>query len=212
MTVPRLHVICPDDVLARSAFPHLAAELLADGDGDVALHLRPRSIPARACLARMPELLDAAERGDGWLVVNGRVDLALVGDAHGLQLGRGALPVSVVRRLVPPHVRIGVSVHGTVDARAAAAGGADYLLLGTTFPTPSHPGEPGIGVAGIERCAGLGVPLIAIGGIDAGRTPAVLRAGAHGIAVIRAVWESDSPSRASERLRRQIETVSKGGA
>jgi thiamine-phosphate pyrophosphorylase len=211
VNVPRLHVICTDDVLAREAFPGQAEEILAEGAGDVALHLRPRAVPVRSCLPWMPPLVRAATRSGGWLVVNGRVDLAVVGGAGAVQLGGGALPPSAVRRVVPVDVRIGVSVHGIDDARVAAEGGADYLLVGTIFPTPSHPGEPGVGVAAIEACAGIGLPVIAIGGIDAERLPAVLRAGAHGVAVIRAVWETDSPPAASVRLRRRIETLSEGG-
>ncbi len=211
MRVPRLHVICPDDVLARRTFPDRAGELLAGGEGEVALHLRPRAFPVRSCLGLMPELVRAAERGGGWLVVNGRVDLALVGGAGAVQLGRGALPAAAVRRLAPADVRIGVSAHGIAEARTAVEDGADYLLLGTIFPTPSHPGAPGDGVAAVRECAGLGLPLIAIGGIDADRVPAVLRAGAHGVAVVRAVWEAESPRAAATRLRRRIAAGSEGG-
>lgn len=205
MTLPRLHVICPDEVLVRPAFPREAAALLEEAAGDVALHVRPRATPVRACLARLSELAAPAARGGGWLVVNGRVDLARVAGAHGVQLGRGALPPSAARRVLPPHVRIGASVHGIDEARAAVADGANYLLLGTIFPTASHPGAPGLGPAAIRGCAELGVPLIAIGGIDASRIPEVLGAGAHGIAVIRAVWEAESPPAAARRLRQRIE-------
>ena len=99
-----------------------------------------------------------------------------------------------------PGCAIGVSVHSLEDCRRAEGAGADYLLLGTIFPTPSHPGEPGAGLSLIARCAGSELPLIAIGGIDGSSVAEVLGAGAHGAAVIRAVWEAADPVLAVRRL------------
>lgn len=200
MRVPRLHVICPDPVLARPDFPARAAELLAAGGDAMALHLRPRETPAGACFEVALRLARAADRSGGWLAVNGRVDLALAAGAQAVQLGRGALPTGAVRRLVAEGTAIGVSVHGPVEAREAAQDGADYLLLGTIFPTPSHPGRPGTGPGTIEACAEVLLPVIAIGGIEAARVPLVVRAGAHGVAVIRAVWAAEDPGQAAAGL------------
>jgi thiamine-phosphate pyrophosphorylase len=202
--VPRLHVICPDAVLARPGFPDRAAGVLAACGEEVAVHLRPRELPASACLDAAHRLARAAEAAGGWLVVNGRVDLALAAGAQGVQLGRGALPIGAARRLLPDGVAIGASVHAAEEARVAAEDGADFLLLGTIYPTPSHPGLPAAGPGRIEECAFVGRPLIAIGGIDAARVPEVLRAGAHGVAVIRAVWEAREPGRAASDLRDRL--------
>jgi thiamine biosynthesis protein ThiS len=106
----------------------------------------------------------------------------------------------MVRALLGPECAIGVSVHSPEECHQAQTAGADYLLLGTIFATPSHPGEPGAGVSLISRCADAGPPLIAIGGMDESCIPDVIEAGARGIAVIRAVWGADDPVHAVRRL------------
>lgn len=174
--------------------------LLDAGTVDVALHLRPRETPVRRCLELARRLVPiAADRGS-WLVINGRTDVARIAGPQAVQLGRGALPVCVVRDLLGPGCAIGVSAHSSDDCRRAEQAGADYLLLGTIFPTPSHPGEPGAGLSLIARCAGSNLPLIAIGGIDGSSVAEVLAAGAHGAAVVRAVWEAADPVQAVRRL------------
>jgi thiamine-phosphate diphosphorylase len=95
---------------------------------------------------------------------------------------------------------VGVSTHGLEESREASALGADFLLLGTIFSTPSHPGMPGSGVELISSCAGVGTPVIAIGGIDVQSVGPVISAGAHGVAVIRAVLERDDPAAEVRRL------------
>ncbi len=206
MIPPPLHVICPDAELTRpDAEARLGAVLGAGGDA-VALHLRPRAAPVRVCLDLAQALVPVATESGGWVVLNGRVDIALAAGAQAVQLGRGALPIGAARKVLGPRRAIGASVHGSAECHEAFAQGADYVLLGTIFPTPSHPGAPLGGTERIARCAGAGGPLIAIGGIDASSIPGVLAAGAHGVAVIRAVWGRTDPVRAVHELRAALET------
>ena len=166
----------------------------------MAVHLRPRSIPPVRCLELAGELVPRAEVAGGWIVVNGRIDVARIVKAHAVQLGHGSLPVEAVRRVLEHTCAIGVSVHGPEESREATSLGADYLLLGTIFPTSSHPGMPAGGLGLVASCADAGLPVIGIGGIDAASIGPVISAGAHGVAVIRAVWESDDPAAAVHRL------------
>ena len=90
---------------------------------------------------------------------------------------------------------------------SAVAEGADYLLLGTIFPTPSKPGRPGAGAALVREVSALvsPLPVLAIGGIDTGRAREARAAGAHGVAVCGAILTEDDPRGAAERL---VEAVS----
>ena len=198
--VPRLHVVCPDVILRKANAELRLIELLEAGAADVALHLRPRETPVRRCLDLAFRLTPIADRSGSWLVVNGRTDVARIVRPQAVQLGHGALPVGAVRILLGPECAIGVSVHSWDDCRRAQAAGADFLLLGTIFPTPSHSGEAGAGPSLVSRCAGTELPVIAIGGIDDSNIAEVRGAGAHGAAVIRAVWEADDPVGAIRRL------------
>lgn len=202
-------------------FRRLSAALYERCGSAVALHLR-LTCSARELHARAVELARAAAIHGGWCVVNGRVDVALAAGAQAVQLGRTAIGVEAAARVaavVGQPLRLGASVHGGDAALAAAAGGANYLVLGTIFATPSHPGREG---AGPERVAavrlvldaeGFGtVPILAIGGIDAARAEVVRRAGAYGVAVQRAVWASEDPVAAAAELCARLRMEETGRA
>jgi len=100
-----------------------------------------------------------------------------------------------------PRLLSGQSVHGLESALAAERAGVDYLILGTIFPTPSHPG--GItGGTGLVRAvtSTVQVPVIAIGGITAQNAADVIAAGAAGIAVMGAIIDSLDPRSAAREL------------
>lgn len=198
----------------------------------VAVHLRAR-LPTRQLFEIAVELAPRAVRTGGWLVVNGRPDVALAAGAHAVQLGRAALGVKETRRLVEAcagRLAIGASVHDAEGALRAVRDGADYLVLGTIYATPSHPGRTGGGPAAVgaaveaaargwaafprERrtpspeggpSAERGTPVLAIGGLRAERIDEVVDAGAHGIVVSRAVWSAADPARAAHDLRKRLD-------
>lgn len=186
---------------------------------DLALHLRLRDAAASRFLDLAFALSGSAAATGGWCVVNERLDVALAAGAQAVQLGRTALPVAVTREVIrrareaePAHggaqreavggPALGASVHAEAEAREAAADGASYIVLGTIFASRTHPGVRPHGTAIVERCRTIGVPVIGIGGIDAVGASALRRAGASGVAVVRAVWEAKDPVDASGRLIR----------
>lgn len=198
MPLPRLHVVTDDALLRRSDLPGLARRVLRAGGPRVALHLRgPRTSAARLYdLART--LLPTAEETGARLFVNDRVDLALVLPLGGVHLGERSLPVGVARALLGP-VWIGRSVHGGPAAREATEEGADYLVVGTVFATPSHPEREPAGPERVRDVRALtGLPLLAIGGVTPERVAAVVDAGAWGVAVLSGVWEAPEPEGAVE--------------
>lgn len=203
--VPPLHVLVGDAEVGRDDVGHLTDALLAAGEGDLALHLRLRDAPGRRIHELAVRVREGVDRHGGWCVVNDRVDVALTAGADAVQLGGESLPVTAARRALEGDAAVGRSVHGVGAARRAARDGADYLVLGTIFPTPSHPERPGAGpgLVGevVEEVAEIGRPVVAIGGIDAGRVPEVRAAGARGVAVRRAVWEAEDPAEAVRELR-----------
>jgi len=134
----------------------------------------------------------AAESGSR-VLLNDRVDLVLATGADGVHLGARGMPIADARRLLGPGRWIGASVHSAEEAVAAAREGADYLIAGTLFPTPSHPGRPGSGTEWLAEVARLGVPVIGIGGITPERAGAVRAAGGRGVAVLRGVWSASRP-------------------
>jgi len=212
--IPRLHLVTDDEVLARQDFLRGVQEVmavvagareLAAGAGPLALRELRVALHLRGPRTGGGELLRLTRRLAPWagesgvlLLVNDRVDVALAGGAHGVHLGTRSLSPAVARSLLLPGCRVGASVHGADEAAALLPTPPDFLMVGAIFPTPSHPGEPGGGVERIRTVAGVtpDIPLIAIGGVTLERAPALMEAGAYGVAVMRAVWDSGSPGEA----------------
>ena len=193
--LPRLHAVTDGTVLAAEDFPVRAAAIAAAGPA-VALHARDRSAGG-AALARVAQrLLALARPPEAAVVVSGRPDVAEAVGAQGVQLGTGDLGPADARRTFPSGW-IGRSVHSAEEAEAAAREGADYLLVGSIYETASHPGRPGAGLDLVRRTVRLGLPVIAIGGIDAARAAAVRDEGAYGVAAISALWWAADPAAAA---------------
>ncbi len=189
--LPRLHAITDDTVLADADVGIGAAAIAAIGPA-AALHVRGRHRTG-AFLAKSAErFMSLASPAEAAVIINGRPDLARAVGAQGVQLGAADLSVADARTVLGPGW-IGRSVHGVDQARAAIEEGADYLLLGWIFETPSHPGHPGLGLSVLSETAALGRPVIAIGGITPERAQSVKDAGAWGVAAIRALWQAKDP-------------------
>ena len=222
MNVPLLHVVAGDAQASRPDFAEVGRTLLEAWGVDLALHLRLRDATASRLLDFASELSGSAAATGGWCVVNERLDVALAAGAQAVQLGRTGLPVAVAREVIrqvhgagptqgAPSTQaeeagggpaLGASVHAEAEAREAVADGASYVVLGTIFASCTHPGVRPQGAAIVERCRTIGVPVVAIGGVDAVGASALRRAGASGLAVVRAVWGAEDPVEASGRLIR----------
>jgi thiamine-phosphate pyrophosphorylase len=108
----------------------------------------------------------------------------------------------------------GRSVHDDDELRVALKDEANYVVAGTVFPTQSKPGRRPAGVALIERLARQShpVPLYAIGGISVTRVPALIHAGAHGIAVCGALLSANDPERVAQALTLAIEVATRASS
>jgi thiamine-phosphate pyrophosphorylase len=133
--------------------------------------------------------------------VNGRPDIAAALAAQGIQLGADDLLPRDARQVVGNWSGwIGSSVHSGDEARAALDAGADFLMVGPIYSTPTHPGRPPAGPGLVNEVASLGRPVIAIGGVTPERTPELREAGAYGIAAISAAWHVRDPAAAALAL------------
>lgn len=204
--IPRLHLIGPlDGVLAPESYPAIAAVAVAGGVDAVQVRL-PRATGGQ--VMDLVRDVAAALRLDSevTLFVNDRVDVALLAEAGGVQLGEHSLTVKQTRQLVSDQMLIGRSVHDVDGAKRAEQDGADFVIAGHIFDTGSKPDEPG---RGIEWLGGvvesITVPVIAIGGITAARVSAVIDARAWGIAVGREILTAPDPGSAACALRRRLE-------
>src|SRR5256886_11830297 len=151
-----------------------------------AVQLRERALPTRRLLALARELTDLARLYGARVLVNDRADVCLTAGSDGTHLPATGLRPAAARRVLGPGRLIGVSAHSADEAVRAETDGADFIVLGPIFETPSKRAfGPPIGLGELEcarmRCR---VPLFGIGGVTAPRVREVGKAGAHGVAVL----------------------------
>jgi thiamine-phosphate pyrophosphorylase len=172
--------------------------------GAPAIQLRMKDAAAREMTELARALLAETRAAGALLFINDRVDVALAAGADGTHVGQDDLPVAAARRIVPPGFLLGVSAETVELARAAEAGGADYVGVGPVYATGSK-ADAGDAV-GTERiaqvAAAVRIPVVGIGGITIGNAPPVIHAGAAGVAVISAVMRADDPEAATRALIR----------
>src|SRR5262249_38089506 len=153
-------------------------------------------------------LRDRCRAGGVTFIVNDRVDVAVAIEADGVHVGQDDLPARLARPLLRTGMVLGVSTHDVEQARAARDDGADYIAVGSMFPTATKPDFQLVGPALIRKLrAEIRVPLIGIGGITHENVADVVRAGADGVAVISAVCAAPDAGAATRRFLELIESA-----
>jgi thiamine-phosphate diphosphorylase len=170
----RLHAIVED----------LAAGRAAVGGGATVVQLRRKG-------ATTDELVDAGQEFpelDALFVVNDDVEAAVRLGANGVHLGRAD---QGAERAVAAGLLLGTSAASVAEALEGERQRAAYIGAGPVWATPSKPdADSAIGLEGLaEICRAVSIPVVAIGGIDASNAGDCIRAGAAGVAVIRAASE-----------------------
>lgn len=183
--------------------PHLQA--VAEAGVDL-IQLREKDLACRDMLAMVKSAVEVSRRTNTRIVVNDRLDMAMAAGAHGVHLGGQSVPPEAVRRHVDKDFLVGVSCHSREEALKAEAGGADYILLGPIFDTPSkRPYGPPLGLNKLSEVASrIRIPVLALGGITVERVRLCIEAGATGVAGIRLFQEDSSPADRVHKLREQF--------
>ena len=210
--VPCLALIT-DRALCRDV-PLLEKVAQAVAGGVSVVQLREKGLPAGELLS-LAQGLRQVTAGRALFLVNDRLDVALAAKADGVHLPENGLPVAEARRIVGRDRIVGRAVHSVQEALRAQEEGADYVQVGTIYPTVSHPDAVPAGPRLIEAVARAGlpagrqvrIPILAVGGVTAENVPEVMRAGATGAAVISAILSSPSPQPAAEALWQAIRSA-----
>ncbi len=172
-------------------------------DGGVqAIQLREKDLDGRELFKLAEKISALCQRYQAQLFINDRVDVALAIDAAGVQLGKTSLPIETARALLGEEKLIGFSSHGIEEAMAAQHSGANFLLFGPVFSTPSKAsfGAPQ-GVAALKEVVEKSaIPVYAIGGISAANLPAAMNTGIRGVALISAIISAENPTAAASQI------------
>jgi thiamine-phosphate pyrophosphorylase len=167
-----------------------------------AVQLRERDLSSGELLALAREIQSITAPRAVPLIVNDRVDLVIALNADGVHLRANSVPVSVARRLVGHNRLVGVSTHSIGEVEQANRDGADYVLFGPIFDTPSKRAfGPPVGLDALaEVCRHSAIPVFAVGGVTSASVSALRQAGAHGVAVIGAILSRDDVAAATRDL------------
>jgi len=192
----------------RRLRPHLPLLPLVEqvaGSGADMIQIREKDLDAAKLLDCARHAVEIAGRAGPEVFVNSRPDVALSAGAAGVHLPAAGLPASSVTGRWGGRLKVGVSTHSLREAADAAAAGADFITCGPVFDTPSKRawGSP-VGTGTLrEVVASAGVPVFAIGGVNAGTIARLEGIPVAGVAVISAVLESPDMAEAVARLRRE---------
>jgi len=186
--------------------PSQTARALAGlAPGTALVQLREKDLDGRALHELAVALLAVTRPAGARLLVNDRLDVALACGANGVHLPEDGLPVADARALAPPGFLVAASAHDPEGAAAKSRAGAELVTIGPIWETPSKAGMGApLGVDAIARAVGAvggRAAVFAIGGVETPeRAAAARRAGAQGVAAIRAVFGAGDPGAAAQRL------------
>lgn len=198
--IGKLHILT--DTVLQSRFSHMEITRLAIAGGADTIQYRQKSGSTRQMIEVARNMKRLCSEAGVMFIVNDRLDVAIAAEADGVHLGQDDFPIPMARELLGEGRIIGGSAATLDEARKCLSEGADYVGFGPVYPTSSKDDAgPVSGIDILKQVVEIiPLPIIAIGGVGAENIPGVMRAGAHGIAVISAVCCQDDPEESTRAL------------
>jgi thiamine-phosphate pyrophosphorylase len=199
--IGRLCVIT--DTAIQSKYSHIEiSEMALKGGADI-IQLRDKLMSSAELLDTAIKIKRICTQAGALLIINDRVDIAMLSDADGVHLGKEDIPIKEARKLLGKGKIIGATANSLSDAKKAVKAGADYIGFGHIFPTFSKMKSTlPVGIEGLKEIVNeIKIPVLAIGGIDLNNIQIVIDTGVYGIAAIRCVVKSENPEKAVKELR-----------
>jgi thiamine-phosphate pyrophosphorylase len=202
VSLPSLYAILDPEQIRQRPVEDVLNELLRAGVK--MLQLRAKTLGGKDFLALAQFARSQTEIYNCRLIINDRVDVAMLCNADGVHLGQEDLPLEVGRRLLGNKI-IGISTHNIEQARQAQNGGADYIGFGPMFGSQTK--DTGYSARGVEMLteirATVTIPIVAIGGINEQNVSQVWRAGADSAAIISDILASRDITAKIDRILSQ---------
>lgn len=177
------------------------------------VQLREKTAPRDEMIQLAHELSAlCCERGVPF-VIDDDVEIALEVGADGVHVGQDDMACAKARELLGADAIIGVSAQSVEQALKAQDEGADYLGVGALVPTPTKPEAVDVSRDELASiCDAVDIPVVGIGGLNAGTIPLFVGTGIDGVAVVSAIFASDDCARSSRELRSIVEDVVLGAS
>jgi thiamine-phosphate pyrophosphorylase len=206
-----VYVILDAESVPPGRLLDIAEEILEAGARPI--QYRDKTANSRELLERSRELSRRARGAGAAIIINDRVDIAMLCGAAGVHVGQDDLDVEAARAVCGAGRIVGVSTHSLAQVRAADRTSADYIAIGPIFRTTTK-AVPVVGLDMIVEARKLtSKPLVAIGGITIDNAAEVWQAGADCVAVVRDILGARSPgARTQEYLERAKHVAGTGNS
>jgi len=199
-----LYAIIDSQALSGRSHMEVASQLIWGGAKTIQLRDKLRSRGELLPIAQ--QLKNLCSEHTVLFIVNDYLDLALATGADGLHLGQKDLPIKVARKLLPIDIILGCSVTTVDQATAAESDGADYIAVGSIYPTSSKERAKVVGLERLRQVRqAVSLPLVAIGGINEDNVAEVVAAGADAVAVISAILRVEDVEEAARQIVARFE-------
>lgn len=176
--------------------------------GATLIQLREKNMPQEDFLKEAREMAALCHRYGTALIINDNVEVALKSGADGVHVGMEDLPVKEIRKQVPGDFIIGATAKTTEQAQRAEKEGADYLGVGTVFPSPTKKNAIRITTEELKKiCSSVRIPAVAIGGITSENAGTLVGGGMAGMALVSAVFGASDIERETAGLKKKIQEV-----
>ena len=205
--IPGLYAIIDTQALKGRSHLEVASQIIRGGAKTI--QLRDKLLSKKELLPIAQQLKNLCAEHNVLFIVNDYLDIALAADADGLHLGQNDLPTKVARKLLPIDKILGCSTTTVDQAVTAESDGADYIAVGSIYPTTSKETAKVIGLDGLRQIRqAVTLPLVAIGGITKDNAAEVIATGASSVAVISAILQAESPEEAARQIVARLEVQS----
>ncbi len=166
------------------------------------VQLREKETPAKDIINLAFKLKEITTKYNVPLVIDDRVDIAMICDLDGVHVGQDDIDVRYARKLLGDNKIIGVSTKTVEQALLAQKNGANYLGVGAVYPTTTKVITKLTPVETLrDICKSVSIPVVAIGGINKGNVENLANTGISGIAVVSAIMKSQSPFNSAKELK-----------
>lgn len=201
-----LYAITDSSMIWNSTLKEKVEEAILGGA--TMIQLREKNISKDEYIAIAKEIKEVTDRYNIPLIINDQVDVALACDAAGVHVGQQDMAAALVREKIGPEKILGVSVQTVEQAILAEKAGADYLGVGSIFPTSTKKDAALVSIETLKAiCDSVNIPIVAIGGINEENIIKLKGSGIAGISVVSAIFAQKDAQKAAEGLRRQVEKI-----
>ncbi len=195
-----LYAVTDRSWLRGRSFAHVVEEALKAGV--TFLQLREKDLDYDSYLKLAKEIKEIARKYNVPFVINDNVDVAIASGADGVHVGQKDMAAKDVRKLIGPDKILGVSAQTVEQAVEAERNGADYIGVGSVFPTSTKPDAEAVSFETLgEICSTVSIPVVAIGGINRDNVMKLAGSGVDGIAVVSAIFARDDIASAVKELK-----------